>query len=356
MATNVNPRRKLALVVDPRFPGGTSTAVAHEIRALDGHADLRVFALETAMFHGRRVNAALQEALDACGLELVWNPPVIRSEVVFFHNPSFLRFDDRLALRVSCGLALLIAHENFLRPNGSESFDVEKCLRLIDGALVCRARFIAPISPHNRRTVETWTRRTGCDWPVTDFDCVPVVDLEMTPPTDMPRDRRGRHSRPGFEKFPSLEAMLACFPPSAESCVILGGDNFLPGADATEHWTIFRFGELPVADFFDRIDFHVYFTNPLWREGFGRVIAEAIAAGKVVITDPGTAEAFGEAVVGCELHEIDDVIAGFIREPGRYRDFVLKAQAALKRFGPEAFRAHLLANLDRCRDAANALL
>ena len=169
--------------------------------------------------------------------------------------------------------------------------------------------------------------------------------------------RRGRHSRPGFEKFPSLEAMLACFPPSAESCVILGGDNFLlPRADATEHWTIFRFRELPLADFFDRIDFHVYFTNPLWREGFGRVIAEAIAAGKVVLTDPGTAEAFGDAVVGCEPDEVDDVIAGFIREPRRYQRFVRAAQASLGRFGPEAFRARVLANLDRCLDTANALL
>jgi glycosyltransferase involved in cell wall biosynthesis len=258
---------------------------------------------------------------------------------------------------VSCGLALLIAHENFLRPNGSESFDVEKCLRLIDDALVCRARFIAPISAHNRRTVETWVKETGSDWPVADFDYFNVCDFEMKPPTDAPRDRRGRHSRPGFEKFPPLETLLKCFPPHAESCLISGANHLLEPRDPeTGHWRLVRWDELEVDEILDQIDFYVYWTNPLWREGFGRVIAEAIAAGKVVITDPGTAEAFGGAVVGCELHEIDDVIAGFIREPGRYRDFVLAAQAALKRFGPEAFRAHILANLDRCRDAANALL
>jgi hypothetical protein len=331
--------------------------VAHEICALDGVADLRVFALETAMFAGRNVNPALQAALDECGIELVWNPPVIRSEFVFFHNPSCLRFDEALDVRISCGRALVVAHENFLRPNGSESFDVAKCLRLIDAALICGARFIAPISAHNRRTVEAWIRRTGCDWPVTDFDCVPVVDLETTPPTDAPRDRRGRHSRPGFEKFPSLEAMLACFPPSAESCVILGGDNFLlPRADVTKHWTIFRFREIPLADFFGRIDFHVYFTHPLWRESFGRVIAEAIAAGKVVLTDPGTAEAFGDAVVGCEVGEIDNVIREFVRDPGRYGAFVRAAQAQLGRFGPGPFRAHILTNLERYESAAHALL
>jgi hypothetical protein len=356
MATNVNPRRKLALVVDPRFPGGTSTAVAHEIRALDGHVDLRVFALETTMFPGRKVNAALQEALDACGLELVWNPPVIRSEVVFFHNPSFLRFDDRLALRVSCGLALLIAHENFLRPNGSESFDVEKCLRLIDGALVCRARFIAPISAHNRHTVETWLRETGSDWPVADFDYFNVCDFEMKPPTDAPRDRRGRHSRPGFEKFPPLETLLKCFPSHAESCTILGGDTLLLEPELPSHWKVLRYGDADVATVLDQLDFFVYFTHPLWRESFGRAIAEAIAAGKVVVTDPGTAEAFDGAVVGCGLDELDDLIAGFIREPRRYQSFVLGAQERLRRFGPEAFRAHMLVNIDRCRDIASALL
>ena len=58
-----------------------------------------------------------------------------------------------------------------------------------------------------------------------------------------------------------------------------------------------RFGAMPVPDFLASIDFFVYFTHPLLREGFGRAIAEAIAAGKLVITDEETAEPFGPGVV-----------------------------------------------------------
>ena len=82
MAVKAKSRRKIAIVLDPRFPGGTAAAVAAEIRALDRHADLRVFGLRTAMFKDRPVNPALQRALDDHGLELVWNPPVIRADVV----------------------------------------------------------------------------------------------------------------------------------------------------------------------------------------------------------------------------------------------------------------------------------
>ena len=54
---------------------------------------------------------------------------------------------------------------------------------------------------------------------------------------------------------------------------------------------------MKVPDFLASIDFFVYFTHPLLRESFGRAIAEAIAAGKLVITDPETAGPFGPGVV-----------------------------------------------------------
>ena len=89
---------------------------------------------------------------------------------------------------------------------------------------------------------------------------------------------------------PSRETMLRHFPARAERCVLLGADGFLDDPEwVPRHWTALRFGEMDVASFLGEIDFFVYFTNPMWRESFGRVIVEAIAAGKLVITDPGTA-------------------------------------------------------------------
>lgn len=349
--------RKLALVVDPRFSGGTSTAVAAEVRALGGVADLRVYALETAMFKGRGVNPALAAALEEQGCDLVWNPAVIRADTIVFHNPSCLKFDTGLGLRMSCRSAFVVTHENFLRPGGSEGFDVAACLKLIEDALVCGEKRLAPVSRYSRSSIEAWLARHDTGWRLAGSDWFNICDFDLQPPTATPRDRRGRHSRPGFEKFPPIETMLAHFPAHAERCSILGGDSLLLDPQPPpKHWTVRRFGEIDVPGFLAEIDFFVYFTHPQWRESFGRVIAEAIAAGKLVITDPGTAESFGDAVVASRGDDVDAIIAAFVAAPRRYEAFVRAAQASLARFRPEAFARHVLSSIDGVEAESHALL
>lgn len=350
-------RRRLALVVDPRFSGGTSAAVAAEIRALADVADLSVAAIETTMFKGRRVRPVIEAALEDKGVPLVWNPPVLRADTIVFHNPSCLRFDATPPPRMSCAQAFVVTHENFLRPNGSEGFDVSRCLDLIERALVCGTRRLAPVSPHNRRTVEAWLAREPRGWRLTEEDWFNVVDLALTPPNPRPQDRRGRHSRPGFEKFPHFETMLAHFPRHAERCVILGGETLLMGPEPPPaHWDLRRFGETDVARFLEEIDVFVYFTNPNWRESFGRAIAEAIAAGKLVITDPGTAESFGAAVAASDGSDVDAIVAAFLADPSGYVAFVQAAQASLERFAPGAFVHRVLRLIEAAETEPHALV
>ena len=314
------PRRRIALVLDPRFPGGTATAVAAEIRALAPMAELQVVGLETAMFRGRKVNRALQQALDEANLELHWDPAVVRADAIVFHNPSCLKFDTALPVRLSCSVALLVTHENFLRPGGAEGFDVAHCLAQIDSRLVCGSRWLAPVSAANRGSVAAWLQQSRASWELLPFDWFNVCDMPFRPPTRMPADRRGRHSRPGLEKFPPLKTMVRHFPPHARRVVILGGDSFLMAPDEVpSHWDLRRFGETDVDRFLDEIDFFVYFTHPLWRESFGRVIAEAIAAGKLVLTDQATAKFYGPAVVRSDGSDVDEIIAQLRGRAGAVR-------------------------------------
>jgi glycosyltransferase involved in cell wall biosynthesis len=81
----------------------------------------------------------------------------------------------------------------------------------------------------------------------------------------------------------------------------------------------------------------VYFTAPTSRESFGRVLAEGIAAGKVVITDPDTASIFGDAVVAARPDEVDAVVAAFVADPARYARHVARAQSRLAAFSAESF-------------------
>ena len=331
----------IAYVLDPRFPGGTSAAIADELRATARDNRPALHAISSRMFGGRSVAPVLAEVIEAEGLPLTWDSPVIRADTVILHNPGFLKFQDDLGCRIFARHLIVVTHENFLRPGGAEAFDVSRCLRQIDRASVALAKSLAPVSAHNRRTIEEWRRRhamrTG--WTLLPQNWFNVCDFERAPPTIYPRDRRGRHSRPGFEKFPGRAVMEMCFPPGAEANVILGADLLLADPNPPPvHWTLYPFRGMEVDRFLGMIDFMVYFTAPTWQESFGRVLAEAIAAGKVVISDAATAEPFGGGVVAARPEDVDRIIAGLIAEPARYRDQVLGAQAALNSYAPLEFR------------------
>ena len=209
----------------------------------------------------------------------------------------------------------------------------------------CSPRF----QPTNRASVAAWLgQHPDLGWRLAPDDWPNICDQPFLAPTPTPRDRRGRHSRPGFEKFPPLAALRAQFPAHAERCAILGADTLLLDPESMPpHWQLLRFGAMKVPDFLASIDFFVYFTHPLWRESFGRAIAEAIAAGKLVITDPATAEPFGPGVVADNGDgEIDRIIAAHVADPSRYAAAVRRAQADLAAHRPEPVVARLLALLE----------
>ena len=331
----------ITILLDPRAPGGTSSAVAQELAVLDEMARVRIAGLETAMFRDRPIHAGLEKGAARLGIDLDWISGVVADDVVVFHNPAFLKFETEALPRVSCDVGVVVTHENFVAPSGRENFDVGHTLGLLDAAFLARRTMLAPVSAYNRSTVQSWLNRTqntlGFEMAVSDWPN--ICEFEMKDPNPAPQDRRGRHSRAGFEKFASPADMEAMFPPSCAHVGILGGDHFVD--DHPPHWTVFRFGTLDVTQFLAEIDFFVYFTNPNWRESFGRVIAEAVAAGKVVLTDPETASTFGDHVIGCAPGEVDGHVARLIANPAGYARLVRGAQADLGAFSREAFAGNV---------------
>ena len=341
--------RRVAILIDPRFPGGTAGAVAAEIRALAPRVNLSVIGLTTRMFGEAPVNPALARALDDTGLTLMPPPPVVRADTIVLHNPSCLKFDTALAPRLSAARTLVVTHENFVRPGGCEGFDADHCLGLIAARIAGGERLLAPNSAANREGVAAWrAAHPEAGWDLAPVDWSNICAEPSLPPTPAPRDRRGRHSRPGFEKFPGLDTLRALFPPHAEHCAILGADTLMLDPEAVPpHWTLLRFGAMPVADFLATIDFFVYFTHPLWRESFGRAIAEAIAAGKLVITDAATAAPFGPGVVAAASPaEVDRIIAAHVADPQAYAARVRRAQETLATHHPEAVLERILPLLE----------
>ncbi len=105
-----------------------------------------------------------------------------------------------------------------------------------------------------------------------------------------------------------------------------------------QHWELMPFGSEDVDDFLQTIDFFVYYTHPFWQESFGRVIAEALAAGKVVIAAGPTGATFADGVIAATPEEVDGVVAALIAAPNDYRAQVARGQAALSAFGVTAFQ------------------
>lgn len=330
-------RPSIAYLLDPRFPGGTSSAVAAEIAAISQLADIRVHALSTGMFSGQNIAPQLQSVLIEHSIPVTWDDPVVSADTVIFHNPLCLKFQTELATQVMARQLFVVTHENFLRPGGQPSFDVAAIFGMISDKSLAMRKFIAPISPWNRQTVLDWIETDGplSGWGVLDRDWFNICNFDLSEPTPAPQDRRGRHSRPGFEKFCSTLDLELCFPKHATN-VILGSD--LIEKDKTPaHWSLHKFRSLDVAQYFEMIDFLVYFTAPTFRESFGRVLAEGIAAGKVVISDRETALTFDGGVVATDPNGVDEVIKGYVASPERYKDQVLSAQQKLRAFSAEAF-------------------
>lgn len=356
--TGMRGARRVAILIDPRFPGGTAGAVAAEIRALAPRVKLSVVGLTTRMFGDAPVNPVLTQALEDTGLPLLSPPPVVRADTIVLHNPSCLKFDTGLAPRLSAARTLVVTHENFVRPGGCEGFDADHCLGLIAARIAGGERLLAPISTANRAGVTAWLdAHPDAGWDLAPVDWSNICADPFLPPTLTPRDRRGRHSRPGFEKFPGLDTLRALFPAHAEHCAILGADTLMLDPEAVPaHWHLLRFGAMAVPDFLASIDFFVYFTHPLWRESFGRAIAEAIAAGKLVITDAATAAPFGPGVVAtASPAEVDRIIAAHVADPQAYAARVRMAQEALAAHRPQAVLERILPLLE-AREATGAFL
>jgi hypothetical protein len=333
---------QITYLVDPRFPGGTSSALAEELKVISAICRPHLRGLKSSMFKGGHVSRQLQEACEETHVPFSWSGQTITSDVIIIQNPAFLKFQETMGIKLLAKTIIVVTHENFYRPTGEPAFDIDTVLDAIDDASIACKKILAPISPYNRSTVECWVQSKGeTVWSVLPLDWFNICDFDVQKPTEEPRDRRGRLSRAGHEKFPSLASLDQSFPASAESCVLLGADNFIPFGIDRPHWELHPFGSMLVDTFFDEIDFMVYHTSPTWRESFGRVIAESIAAGKVVITDAETAANFDGGVVHADPKDVSAHIEHIIGNPGRYQSIVAEGQKALSRYSAQNFRDFL---------------
>lgn len=344
----------ILFVADPRFEGGTSTALAAEIDV----AARAGFSIGLLMVKGALLGATLPvhpqlaSLIDRGAARIVDPDTAAAATLAVIHHPIIL---ENLPLRrvdVAAKDVVLVLHHPRLNGAQEVEYDLARTVthaRTLFGSEV----FLAPVSRVVRDTichvVPPGSRLLPEDW-------LNVLSVERWParPERAPTYPVviGRHARPDGLKWPRTaeEAFLA-YPadPARYRVRALGAGDFLFERYGTlpANWDLLPFDVEGVPAFLQSLDFYVYFHDGAWSEAFGRTVLEALAAGLVVILPPSFKPAFGIAAIYVEAADVERTIAAFVAEPKRYL-----AQARLARdYARRHFdEAEFLTRLDRLFD------
>ncbi|MBJ3777355.1 hypothetical protein [Acuticoccus mangrovi] len=338
----------LLFIADPRFPGGTSTALATEIAAARklGIASALLPVKGPALVKGWPFHAEIRAALDAGETRLVEPGARIHARVAVIHHPSLFELLPCTPLRVEADVGVIVLHHPRFDAAGKVQYDLERVVANARTALGTELR-LGPVGPLVRQQLPP-DGVAGA--PLLSRDWVNIIDVDDWPargerPVAAPA-RIGRHSRPSLDKWPTtLETALLAYPDDpAFEVSMLGADRFLADryGHVPLHWRLRPFEAGVVKDYLTSLDFYVYYHADDWIEAFGRSILEAATVGLVVILPPHFEALFGPAAIYREADAVATTIAHFAARPAEYAKQSARARAHVaKTFGPHTLRERL---------------
>lgn len=335
----------LIFVADPRFEGGTSTALAEEIIAA-GEAGLRLGLL---MVKGSLLGRAnfwmhpdLQRLVDNGLIKFVDPGVSVQTRLVIVHHPTIFSLPPRQTVRIITNQVVLILHHPRVNRAGVVQYDLTAV------AKICLRTFgrdvkIAPVSGIVRRSLPAVLPEGAT---VLDEDWYNLFEKngwkQRRPGPPAYPVHIGRHARPDPQKWPDTrQEALAAYNPDPEFCMvsILGGGPFLEElyGKLPDNWRVLPFSFESVDTFLSELDFFVYFHSDAWSEAFGRVVIEAMAAGVPVILPAYLRDSFGEAALYCKPHEVTELIERLVGHQSRYEQQVKRGHAFVARYSHRSF-------------------
>jgi hypothetical protein len=311
----------IIFVADPRFPGGTSTALASEVRA--AHRAGLTAALKpihsTIIRRARPFHPDLVQSLIETDTPILGSATAASCRFALLHHPMVFESIPAEPLQITADTAVLILHHPPREADGSQSYAPAK-IREMAALMIGQDPWLAPVGPAVRERLDAGDAKVVAkDWTnLIDIKDWPDQSERIAAPLGA-KLRVGRHSRPHPPKWPdTLDKALAAYPSSADLSVsMLGADpanlrrryGSLPA-----HWTTLPFGSVAVADYLATLDAWVYFHGSDWVEAFGRAILEAAASGLPVIVPPVFRKLFGPACIYCEPEDVLGVLENLRRD------------------------------------------
>ncbi|SMX50003.1 glycosyltransferase family protein [Maliponia aquimaris] len=325
-------------VIDGRFEGGVSTAVASELDELFRHNSSIRVGLLLVRAHLLRlpwpVHGGIRAHVSSGRLRVLRPGEHWHAQLALVHHPVVFRHLPRTALPVSADRAILILHHPMFDNDGTRQYDIAE-VQANTAATLAPEVLIAPVSPVVRRALGGHTSEHGA---VVDEEWINLIDPDRwpfdpdRPPPNPGHVVLGRHARPHPQKWPDTweEAAAAHLAHRPEvEFRILGAGDFLAehyGRPMPPNWVERPFDAEGVPEFLSNLDFYVYYHSSTWLEAFGRTVLEALACGLVTVLPPHFEELFGEAAVYAAPEDVSDIIDGFLDDIDAWRAQRIRAR------------------------------
>lgn len=334
---------EVLIFLDPRFPGGTTSAVLAEITALSkiGITPGLCMVRGPVMSGWRDYHRGVVEVLESGKARLMDVKEPCRCNVALIHHPMLFHHMPAYPIDFQAEHLLLVLQHPPLSGSGASEYDLRGIMRNIEACLG-RAAMLAPVGPAVRKQLDGLIEKEK----VLPFDWHNLVDDELwRQRLARPKNDRiiiGRHSRPEGRKYPlELETALDAYPTAPRFEVrMLGADASTlekRWGQVPHEWTLEPFREGGVHPFLEELDYWVFHHGPEWIEAFGIAIVEAILTGVPAILPPHFKPLFQEAALYGDPIETLEIIDQLEAEPAAYEAHVNKARTlALSRFGQGA--------------------
>jgi predicted glycosyltransferase len=290
----------IVIVTDPRFQGGTGSAVAAEISAAE-RAGYRIGLIAYEAINLRQplpYNPRLLHLVESGKITQVVPGTQVSCTLALLHNPFAAGLLPVEPLGLSAETRVVVVHHPPIDGNGAPAYDLVLTRRNAEEILNGPAIW-APVGPNARAAFRGLAYAP--DLMPTDWTNVIDVDAWHHVP-ERHRGRGiviGRHSRADLRKFPaSRQDFIEIYGDSPDVAIdMLGCPDELIAmlAPIRQNWRLRKFGEIPVSDYLDGLDVFVYYHREDWVEAFGYSVIEAMARGVPCVLSPTLAPSFADA-------------------------------------------------------------
>jgi UDP:flavonoid glycosyltransferase YjiC (YdhE family)/glycosyltransferase involved in cell wall biosynthesis len=316
----------IVVVSDFRFPGGTGSAIAEQVKAqaTAGYSTALIQLPSSVLKVERPFNKAIIDVVQSGLADLVPVTRALKARLLTLWHPSVFEAPPAVPLRgIQADVKVLVANSAPFNRDRSQSYYNVRSVRDTIDKVFGEGCLWAPIGPLVRATLLD----SGWKLNLLDQDWYEVINVD-----EWLLDRSrfaaqkpviGRHSRPGPEKWPASAAEILAAYPDDERFIV----KILGGAQAPEavlkripaNWRVYEFRSIPPQKFLREIDFFVYYHHPTLVEAFGRTILEAIASGAVAILPAHFQPLFQESALYAKPEEVKEIVLRFRADAATYR-------------------------------------